>query len=130
MLQNLPDTALQILLSLLNRVWVGNSIPHVWKKAIIIPVPKAEKDQSLASSYHPISLTSCVCKLLDRMINRRLLWTVEKQDLLANIQSGFRPHRSITDHLVSLSTQISSCFALREHLVAVFFHLEKAHDTT
>ncbi len=34
------------------------------------------------------------------------------------------------DHLVTLTTQISSAFVLRQHLVAIFFDIEKAYDTT
>ena len=32
--------------------------------------------------------------------------------------------------LISISTRISTSFVLREHLVAIFFDLEKAYDTT
>ena len=49
---------------------------------------------------------------------------------MTNIQCGFRKHRSTLDHLLSISARISSSFVLREHLVAVFFDLEKAYDTT
>ena len=60
----------------------------------------------------------------------RHLWTLEKRDLLGNIQRGLRIHRSTTDHLMFLSTRISNSFPLWEHLVAAFFNLKKAYDTT
>ena len=46
------------------------------------------------------------------------------------IQSGFRHQRSTNDHLVRLETFIREAFIKKEHLVAVFFDLEKAYDTT
>ena len=119
MLQNLPDTALLFLLSLFNQVCVENTISDVWKTAIIIPLPRAWKEPSLACSYRPISLTSFVYKLLERMINHRILWALEKRDLLANIQCGFRTYCSSSDHMVSLSSQITNSFVLREHLVVI-----------
>ena len=64
------------------------------------------------------------------MVNCRLLWLLEQRNLLTNIQCGFWKHRSTLDHLVSISTRIFTAFVLREHLVAFFFDLEKAYDTT
>ena len=50
--------------------------------------------------------------------------------MITNFQSGFRKQRSTTDHLVRLETFIRDAFIKKEHLVAVFFDLEKAYDTT
>ena len=46
------------------------------------------------------------------------------------IQSGFRSNRSTNDHLIRLETFIRDAFVNREHIVSVFFYLEKAYDTT
>ena len=45
-------------------------VPAVWKEAIVIPVPKKGRDKKNPRSYRPISLLSCVGKLLERMFNR------------------------------------------------------------
>ena len=105
-------------------------MPPSWKDATIIPIPKPGKDSTNATNYRPIALTSCVCKTLERMINARLLWFLESQNLITNFQSGFRSQRSTNDHLVRLESFIRDAFIKREHLVAVFFDLEKAYDTT
>ena len=128
-LKNLPVTALHFLLSLYNRIWLDHTLPHYLQESIMIPVAKPGKDRSLSSSYCPISLTSCLCKIMEQMVNRRLLWILEQTNLRTNIQCAFLKHRSTLDHLVSISTRISTSFVLREHLVAVFFDLEKAYDT-
>ena len=59
------------------------------------------------------------------MINERLVWYLERNNIITEFQSGFRHQRSTNDHLVRLET-----FLKKEHLVAVFFDLEKAYDTT
>ena len=64
------------------------------------------------------------------MINDRLTWFHESNNIITNFQSGFRHQRSINDHLVRLETFIREAFIKKEHLVSVFFDLEKAYDTT
>ena len=130
MLKYLPERALQFLLKLFNIIWQNHNFPTSWREAIVIPIPKEGKDRSVPSNYRPISLTSCVCKLLERMINRRLVWQLESRHLITPIQCGFRKHRSTLDHLVTLSTDISTAFALRQHLIAIFFDIDKAYDST
>ena len=49
---------------------------------------------------------------------------------LTNFQSGFRAERSTNDNFVRLETFIRDAFIKREHVVAVFFDLEKAYHTT
>ena len=64
------------------------------------------------------------------MINVRLVWYLESNNLISPVQSGFRSERSTNDNLVRLETFIRDAFVAKEHVVAVFFDLEKAYDTT
>ena len=64
------------------------------------------------------------------MINTRLVWYLEFKNLLSPVQSGFRSERSANDNLIRLATFIPDAFVKKEHVVAVFFALEKAYDTT
>ena len=104
--------------------------PESWRLATIIPIPKPGKDHAEPTNYRPIALTSCLCKTLERMINKRLVWYLESNNLITKFQSGFRAERSTNDNLVRLELFIRDAFIKREHVVAVFFDLEKAHDTT
>ncbi len=130
LLKHLPDTSMDALLNIFNHIWDTGELPPSWKEATIIPVAKPGKDSSNPSNYRPIALTSCVCKTLERMINSRLVWFLESNGLITNFQSGFRKERSTNDHLVRLESFIRDAFIKKEHLVAVFFDLEKAYDTT
>ena len=64
------------------------------------------------------------------MLNERLIWYLEKTGKINKFQCGFRANRSTVDHLVRLETFIRDAFTNGEHLVAVFFDLQKAYDTT
>ena len=49
--------------------------------------------------------------------------------MFSNVQCGCRRNRSTVDHLVRLESEVRKIFALKEHMVSVFFDLEKAYDT-
>ena len=95
-----------------------------------MPIPKSAKDTTNPTNYWSIALTSCICKTLEGMINNRLIWFLEKNKLIINLQTGFRKARSTIDHLIHLETLIRKAFAKKEHMTAIFFDIEKAYDTT
>ena len=112
-------------------IWIpGLIFPPSWTEAIVIPITKPGKDATDPSNYRPIALTSCICKTMERMINTRLTWYLESNVLITPLQSGFRKGRNTLDQLVRLETYIREAFVNKEHLVAVFFDMEKAYDTT
>ena len=65
LLKHLPDASLLLLLNIFNKIWISGDFPSDWRKAIIIPIPKPGKDPTKATNYHPIALTSCICKTME-----------------------------------------------------------------
>ena len=130
MLKHLPEDVLFTLLDLLNNIWQSGTFPPGWRQATIVPIPKPGKDRSDPSSYRPIALTSCICKVMERMANCRFVWYLEKNQIITANQSGFRKHRGTNDQLIRLETFIREAFIARQHAVGIFFDLEKAYDTT
>ena len=51
-------------------------------------------------------------------------------NIYADIQRGCRRNRSALDHLVRLESEVRKCFAKGEHMLSVFFDLEKAYELT
>ena len=130
MLKHLPPSSLRSLLDIFNDMWETGKFPESWELATVIPIPKPGKDHTEPNNYRPIALTSCLCKALEKMINVRLVWYLESNILISPVQSGFRSERSTSDNLVRLETFIRDAFVAKEHVVAVFFDLEKAYGTT
>ena len=126
MLKHLPETALDTLLHIFNGIWTTGVFQESWRLATIIPIPKPGKAHAEPTNYRPIALTSCLCKTLERMINKRLVWYLESNNLITKLQSGFRAERSTNDNLVRLETFIRDAFIKREHVVAVFFRFGKS----
>ena len=106
LLKHLPEPAQLLLLSLFNRSWHSHTFPSCWKPSTIIPIHKPGKPTSSPSSFRPISLTSCISKLFERLILSRLTFHFESNHLLSTCQAGFRPGRSSLDQILTLSQSI------------------------
>ena len=127
-LQHMGKSAKNILLKIFNASWVNSSVPQSWRDATMIPIHKKGKDKSKPDSYRPISLTSCVGKLMERMINTRLTWYLEKKQLISPTQAGFRQNRSTEDQVTYIAQEIEDAFQDKKHTLAVWIDLEKAFD--
>lgn len=130
LIRRLPLNAQNTVLALYNKIWLEGEYPKLWKEAVIIPISKPGKDSSKPGSYRPVSLTCCLSKVLEKMVAARLMWYLESNNLISPAQAGFRKHRSTIDQLTRLETAIQESFAERNHLVAVFFDIQKAFDMT
>ncbi|GFW87125.1 putative RNA-directed DNA polymerase from transposon X-element [Trichonephila clavipes] len=64
------------------------------------------------------------------MVSTRFVYVLEKEKCISPLQSGFRKSRSTLDNLVLLESQIRDAFVRRNHLVSLFFDIEKAYDRT
>lgn len=129
-LKELTPTMTDHLLSLYNRVWTQQSFPKQWRHAIVVPIAKPGKERSQPAAYRPISLTNCLCKIMERMVNARLSWIIEDRKLLSPTQAGSRKGHNTTDHLVRASSYIQDGFIKGLHTIGIFFDLFRAYDLT
>ena len=120
LLTHLPNSTLPVLLKVYNHVWESGCSPPSWRKVVVIPIPKPRKDHSDPGNF----------KTMERMINARLMWSLESQGLLSEKQCSFRKKHSMLDHLVHFETFIRNAFIKKEHVLTIFFDLEKGYDTT
>jgi hypothetical protein len=78
------------LLLISNKFWTSKiSLPADWTKIVIIPILKPGKPTEEMGLYQPITLTSILAKVFERMISTSLKWFLESQNLLAEEQAGF-----------------------------------------
>ena len=109
-LKHLPRSGMDFLLHIFNLSWSSHSFPSIWKISSIIPIHKMGKPLDSPASFQPISLTSCVSKLFERIILSCLLFFLESNSILSPRQAGFRPGRSTLDQILYLSQSISEGF--------------------
>ena len=130
-LKELGPRALDELLEIFNQSLSTASCPQVWRNAIIIPLLKAGKSAKDLASYRPISLTSCVVKLLERMIATRLYHLAETQGMFSPLQAGFRKGRGCDDQISRIIQAIENGFQAKpmKRSVLVLLDFSKAYDT-
>ena len=83
-------------------------VPLEWKEANIIPLFK-KGSRNKSENYRPVSLTSVICKLLERLIKDHLVDFLVKNKLINPSQHGFLKARSCLTNIL--------CFFGRCHKV-------------
>ena len=68
-------------------------------------------------------------KLLEHIINKRLILYLESNSLLAPTQSGYRQNHSTEDQLAYFTQEVEDAFQEKKKVLAVYFDLSKAFDT-
>lgn len=76
----------------------------------------------------PISLASCTCKILEKLLCNRLNWWVEHHKFIPNSQFGFRRSRACTDNIAILYSNIIKAFKLHKPVSALFLDIQAAYD--
>lgn len=128
MIKNLSLNAKTLLLRIFNDIWCSQSFPEQWREAIMIPILKPGKKPNSPNSYRPISLTNCMCKVMEKMVNKRLVWLLDRSNFFSSVQFGFRRKRGTSDLHVFMENRIRRGFRRRHHTVVVSLDLKKAYE--
>ena len=126
MLKNLTDNALKVVLKQMNSIWIKGEIPIAWKTAMINPIPKPGKN---IQDCRPISLLPTRSRLMDRIINRRLVHAIEQANGFPMEQSAFRKGRGTIDNLLTIEGRIRKSLAEKKITTVLFLDIEKAFDS-
>ena len=88
MLKNTGVQARKMILEMFNNIMAGGLVPPDWKVGDVVLVMK-KPPQKDVSNYRPITIISCVFKLLTKILAKRLLAAVDKEDIVGSEQNGF-----------------------------------------
>ena len=127
MLKNTGVQARKMILEMFNNIMAGGLVPPDWKVGDVVLVLK-KPPQTNVSNYRPITLISCVFKLLTKILAKRLSAAVDKEDIVGPEQNGFRAPRSCSDNIFILNMilEINKSIKLLSHLL--FVDLKEAYD--
>ena len=110
MLKHLPRSGMDFLLHIFYISWSLHLFSSIWKTSSIISIHKMGKPLDFPASFPPISPTSCVSKLFERIVLSRLLFFLESNSILSPCQVGFRSGQSTPDQILFLSQSIIDGF--------------------
>lgn len=122
-LSNLPDIAIVKLAEIFSMIIIDGSYPSSWQEFDTVLIPKQGK-----LSLRPISLASCLLKIFEKSVKKRLDRFIELDCILPNSQFGFRRGRSCDHCIIILNTDIYKSFIKGQVLGAVFLDIEGAYD--
>lgn len=123
MVQCLRGELKEILLEIYNEVWGTDWFPTDWKQYQVLFIDKPGKEK-----VRPISLSSCVGKVFERMVNERIVWWAEKEDKICKEQNGFRRGRSCAENLTRLYADIKSARCKDRYTLVAYLDVTSAYD--
>lgn len=91
-LKKISNGQLEKIRKTFNQCFLDPQFPEEWRTALVKFMPKQNN-----KGFRPISLTSTLGKLMERMVKRRLEHFVEFHDMIPRSQFGFRKGKSAID---------------------------------
>lgn len=116
------------ILNLFNQCLLTGKMPDIWKFGLVIPILKLGKPPKCKSSYRPITLLSCLGKLLERIMKNRMEQQIEVDNLLNPSQYGFRPKRGTDDILLNITSKIREVLGSKRACCVIYLDLKGAFD--
>ena len=80
------------------------------------------------TNYRPISITSCLGKILEKIIFKYLYNYLQVHEILTKYQSGFRPKESTTNQLLEIYHIILETLCKGKDIKFIFCDVSKAFD--
>ena len=127
MLKETSKTICVPLTVIFNRSIQENIYPDCWKDSHVMPLFK-KGDKNIVSNYRPISLISCVGKVMERVVFKYTYNYLHANNFIYHKQSGFLPGHSTVYQLTDIYNQICSAFDERKSTCIIFCDISKAFD--
>jgi hypothetical protein len=94
-----------ILQKLFNLIFTSGIYPSKWSSAYLFPIFKSS-DPSKPENYRGIAINSCIGKLFNSILNKRLDKYLETHNIINPCQIGFTSKSRTSDHMFVLQTLI------------------------
>ena len=106
----------------------AGQVPHAWKDANVTCIYK-KGQKSDPGNYRPVSLTSVICKLLERNIRETIVNHLNSHNLLSDCQFGFRKNRNTILQLLTVLEDWTDYIDNDSQIDTIYLDFRKAFDS-
>ena len=103
------------------------SVPSAWKKGSVTPLHKTGSRHD-ACNYRPVTITSILCRVLEKIIKRSVVDHLENINFISNEQHGFREKRSCLTNLLMNMEEITKLLDEGNMVDQIYLDFQKAFD--
>ena len=126
-LKDVITVLLTLITHLFNLTLKNGIFPKSWKKALVVPIPKAG-NLTKVQNYRPISLLPLPGKLLEKLVHAQLSAHLENIKYLTDNQHGFRKQHSTVHSIAQLTNFINTSMDKGQPTLAAFIDFRKVFD--
>ena len=112
---------------LVNKIFENGVFPQCLKKAKVVPLQKI-KNSNDVTNFRPISMLPAFSKIIEKVIQRRLIKFIEDNQILSTKQFGFRPKYSTELAITKLTYHVGKMAEQKKFTAGVCLDLTKAFD--
>ena len=102
-------------------------VPSFYKTGFVTPLYK-KGSRCEASNYRPVTLTSHIVKVYERVVRKHMVHFLDTNDLMTDKQHGFRSNRSCLTQMLDHFDDIFEGFTRGEDTDSIYLDYAKAFD--
>ena len=128
LLKEAADKLAPILTTVFRASYIQRTTPVEWRSANVVPIFKKGDLHASAANYRPVSLTSICCKVMEYIISSQVMRHLDKNDILTDVQHGFRKRCSCETQLLLSSNDFMKSLDSNAQTDAIILDFAKAFD--
>ena len=106
----------------------GGKLPKDWKTATVVAIHKGGKTSDL-KNYRPVSLTSILCKCLEKIVKTHIAQYLRSNSLLSRKQHGFTKGRSCLTNMLCFLNEATARLDEGKRVEVCYLDFSKAFDS-
>jgi ribonucleases P/MRP protein subunit RPP40 len=117
----------EALAQIFNKSIQTGDVPQEWRDALIVPLFK-KGSRSEPGNYRPVSLTSVVCKIMEKIIKNNIVEKLNEHNIIRDSQHGFTKGRSCLTNLLEFFEEVYERIDEGKPVDVIYLDFAKAFD--
>lgn len=118
----------ELIKAIFNKCLSLGHFPVMWKKGLVLFFRKRNKSERSARGYRPITLLPVLAKILERILNQRIMVALERVGYLDAAQHGFRKGKSTVTALAAFKNIAHDILSEGKYCAFISMDIEGAFD--